>query len=260
MNVDFVPDEINGKVIAYELPDPNLVNNTIFCCDPVDDDTEKTSSNSNMALAGVAKPFGAKPARLICEYVDRPVNLVEFYQQTAYILMWYKGKLHIELNKGGFGMLRWFQEWYPDLLALLPASYNSVKGGVQLKHGYRITAQSLLQMRGLGDAYVEEYYNWIPSLRLIEELKVLGAAGKDDDLGMAFLACLMILQGDRTPPRSPTAPSTNQPTVEYVKQNGVIRLITNQQEGLTNNQTVFGDRLMPPQPGPRKKSVLFKGL
>lgn len=253
---DFVPDEINGKVIIYEYPNPNLVDYTIFTCDPAeDDDVEKTRDTSNLSLIGLAKPLGVLPARLIVEYCDRPKKLVEFYQQVAYILLWYKGKVHVETNKGGYRMLQWFEENYPELLAWLPGSYKSARGGVKLEHGYKITTERKIQMKSLGDAYVENYVHHIPSLRLIEELKVLGALGKDDDAAMAFLAGLMILQG--------TAPShysghnaTVRPNVNYSKSNGRIEK-TSPSNIQAPPDYLFGkdQKFLPQKP---QKSRLFK--
>lgn len=236
MIADFFPDELNGKIIVYEYPDPNRVNGYIFTCDPAeDDDIEKTRDTSNLSLCGLAKPYGTEPARLVLEYCDRPKKLVEFYQQVAYILIWYRSKVHIELNKGGWRMLQYFQENYPELLALLPASYNSAKGGVKMAHGYRMTPDRKVQIKGLGDAYVENYWHLIPSVRLLDELKVVGAAGKDDDLAMAFLGGLMILQGDKQPVENATTSTGPIPTVHHVKKNGKIELVTPGMGGFTTN-------------------------
>lgn len=255
MTADFVPDELNGKIIAYELPDPNRVNGYIVTCDPAeDDDVEKTRDTSNLSTAIIAKPYGTEPAKLVLEYCDRPKKLVEYYQQVAYILQWWRTPIHIELNKGGWRMLQWFQENYPELLALLPASYNSVKGGPSLKHGYRITPDRKIQMKGLGDAYVENYWQYIPSIRLIEELKVVGAAGKDDDLAMAFLAGLMILQGDKVPAQNATQSIVATPSVTHVKKNGKIYLVAPGLSSSTPNPLIPETPRLPQ----RRKSALFK--
>jgi hypothetical protein len=252
--VDFVPDEVNGKIIAYEYPDFNRINGYIATVDPAeDDDVEKTRDTSNLSTAIISKPWGGEPAKLVLEYCDRPKKLVEYYQELAYILTWWRVKLHIELNKGGWRMLQWFQEHYPQLLANLPASYNSAKGGVKLSHGYRITPDRKVQMKGLGDAYVENYVNFIPSVRLIEELKVVGAAGKDDDLAMAFLAGLMILQGDRIPAQNAMSSTTSTPSTHYEKRNGKIILVSGNSEIQTLNPSIVGGNR-----SSAKKSALFK--
>jgi hypothetical protein len=253
MIADFVPDEIEGKVIAYERPDYGRSNGYIATVDPAeDDDVVKTKDNSDLSMAIISKPYGVAPAKLVLEYSDRPKKLTEYYQQMAYILLWWRLKVHIELNKGGWRMLSWFQENYPELLALLPASYNSAKGGVTLKHGYRITPDRKVQMKGLGDAYVENYWQYIPSVKLIQQFKVLGAAGKDDDLAMAFLAGLMILQGDKVPAQSASQSTVKTPTVNYVKQNGVIRKVS------PSIQVNSPSPLLPQSSFVRpKKSILF---
>jgi hypothetical protein len=253
MIADFVPDPLNGKIIVYQQPDPNRVNGYIFTCDPAeDDDVEKTRDTSNLSLCGLTKPYGTEPALLVLEYCDRPKKLVDYYQQVAYILLWYRSKVHIELNKGGWRMLQWFQEHYPELLALLPASYNSAKGGVKMTHGYRITNERKTQLKGLGDAYVENYWSYIPSIRLLDELKVVGAAGKDDDLAMAFLGGLMILQGDPVPAQTAQQATVSTPSVHYEKKNGKITMVTPGVGSFVLNTP----QQKPPQTRP--KSALFR--
>lgn len=258
---DHVPDGLNGKVIAYELPDPNRVNGYIITVDPAeDDDVEKSKDTSNLSTSIIAKPFGLEAPKLVLEYCDRPKKLHEYYYNLALILQWYNNsKLHIELNKGGWRMLDYFQSNYPHLLALAPSGFNSAKGGVKLSHGYKITPERKIQMKGLGDAYVENYVNFIPSIRLIDELGVVGAKGKDDDLAMAFLAGLMILQGDHIPVKNANESTAHNPTVEYKKVNGVIQLVS----GPGGQVTPTPQPLLPaPQEqitGPRRgKSALFK--
>jgi hypothetical protein len=257
MIADLVPDEVHGKIIAYEQPDQNRVNGYIATVDPAEDDNvEKTRDTSNLSLSIISKPYGSEPAKLVLEYCDRPLKLNDYYQELAYILLWWRTKIHIELNKGGWRMLSWFQENYPELLALLPASYNSAKGGVKMSHGYRITPDRKTQLKGLGDAYVENYWHLIPSVRLIDELKVVGAAGKDDDLAMAFLAGLMILQGDKVPAQNTNQSTISTPSVYHEKRNGKIELVTSRPQISTITTPSLTTGL--PQSGGRSR--LFKKL
>jgi hypothetical protein len=256
MVADFVPDNLDGKIVVYEYPDPNIANSYVCCVDPVEsDDVQKSRDSSNLALAIVAKANGVLPARLVCEYVDRPKKVVEFYQQVAYILLWYRARASFEMNSGGWSMLRWFQENYPELLALLPSSYNSAKGGLSMSHGYRITPERKIQMKGLGEAYVENYWQYIPSIRLIDELKVVGAPGKDDDLAMAFLACLMILQGDRSPSKNLNESTVSIPTVHHEMRDGRIVLVSQTQKNITPSGMLQSIQQTAPK---RSKSTLFK--
>lgn len=242
---DFVPDP-NGQVIVYERPDPHRANGYCSNTDPAeDDDVEKTRDSSELASTIVSRPYGLEPPKLLVEYCDRPKKLHDYYAQWAMVLQWFNNTpLHIEMNKGGWRMLDWFTQHYPHLLALAPASANSVRGGVTLKHGVKMTQERKTQMRGLGDAYVENYVNFIPSIKLIDQFGVFGDKGKDDDLATSFLWCLAILQGDKTVAKSVADSINMNPTVNYVKQNGVIRLVTGNQQ---------------PEPV-RHKSALFRNL
>lgn len=244
---DFVPDP-NGQIIVYERPDPNRANGYCASTDPAeDDDVEKTRDSSELASTIVNRPYGLEPPKLLVEYCDRPKKLHDYYAQWAMVLQWFNNTpLHIEMNKGGWRMLDWFTQHYPHLLALAPASANSVRGGVTLKHGVKMTQERKTQMRGLGDAYVENYVNFIPSIKLIDQFGVFGDKGKDDDLATSFLWCLAILQGDKTTAQNLDASMNKNPTVNYVKVNGVIQLVT-------GNTT--------PQQNPsQNRSALFRNL
>jgi hypothetical protein len=253
---NFQLNSLEGKITAYEYPDFSRANGYIVTVDPAeDDDVVKTRDTSNLSTSIIAKPYGGEPAKLVLEYVDRPRKLVEYYQVLAWILQWWGLQAHIELNKGGWSI--WFQENYPELLALLPASYNSAKGGVKMSHGYRITPERWVQMKALGDSYVASYWAHIPSIRLIDELKVVGAAGKDDDLAMCFLAGLMILQGDRTPAKNLNQSTGSAPAYGYEKQGGVIKLVSPSIKAPSVIETEVFGHTVAQKP---KKSALFKGL
>lgn len=239
---DFVPDP-NGMIIVYEKPDHNRANGYISNCDPAEDDDLVVSKDvSELATTILAKPYGLEPPKLVVEYCDRPKKLHTFYEQTALLLSWYNNTpIHIELNKGGWRMLDWFEQYFPHLLAFTPAAANSVRGGVMMKHGVKMTAERKTQMRSLGDAYVDNYVQFIPSIKLIDQFGVFGDKGKIDDLGVSFLWCLTILQGDKVAAKNLSEAIRNNPTVNYVKQNGVIQLVSGNQ----------------PQPQNKPKSVLF---
>lgn len=241
---DFVPDP-NGEIIIYDRPDQNRVNGYCANNDPAEDDNvEKSKDTSELASTIVSKSYGLEPPKLVAEFCWRPKKLHDYYQQLALLLQWYNTPVHIELNKGGWRMLDWFTQYYPHLLALAPASANSVRGGVMLKHGVKMTSDRKIQMKGLGDAYVENYSNFIPSIKLIDQFGVFGEKGKDDDLAVSFLWCLAILQGDRTGVQQAHEAALKNPTVNYVKQNGVIQLVTGNQPVIQN----------------KPKSALFRNL
>lgn len=247
---DFVPDPVKGKMIIYEQPDPNRRNGYVGVLDPAeDDDVEKTRDTSELSIGILAKPFGLEAPRLVAEYCDRPKKLHEYYHQLALLLMWYNNmRFHIELNKGGWRALDWFEQNYPHLLGFTPASPTSVKGGMKLSRGVKMTPERKIQLKGLGDAYVENHYNIIPSIKLIDQFGVVGAKGKDDDLAISVLWGLAVLQGEKIPASTGPENSVKVPTVEYVNKGGRIQLV-----GPSGAPVSSG-----PQPIIKPKSAIFK--
>lgn len=242
--VDFVPHP-DGKVIVYERP-LGLVNGYISSCDPAEDDNvQKTRDSSNLATVVMKKAFGMEPSRMVVEYEDRPQQLDEYYEQLAMILQWYGNcKVNIELNKGGWRMLDYFENKFPFLLMFSPKSVNNARGGFQLTYGSKMTAEKKNQMIGLIDSYTENNSEWIPSTRLIEQFKVFGGKGEDDDLAIAFGWNLIVLQADKTVAQF--ADSIKQSTPQYgFKKEGdrIYRVV--------NNNVVKGTVT-------RNKSAIFK--
>lgn len=223
----FIADEANGKIIIYERPEL-IANGYIACNDPAEDDgLEKNRDNSNISTAIIAKPFGLNPPRLVAEYVDRPPLLATYYEQLALLLQWYNNtQLNVELNKGGWRLKDYFEQRWPKLLALSPKSFNSIKGGVELRTGVKMTPERKSQMLGLGDAYVENYSEMIPSIRLIEEFKVFGAEHATDDLATAFLWCLIVLQSDRRVATNVETEAAKNPNLRYETVHGVKQLVS----------------------------------
>ncbi len=241
---DFVPDP-NGQIIIYEKPDHNRANGYLSNCDPAeDDDVEKSRDSSELATTILAKPYGLEPPKLVVEYCDRPPKLHTYYEQVALLLSWYNNTpVHIELNKGGWRMLDWFEQHFPHLLAYAPASANSVRGGVVMKRGVKMTAERKTQMRSLGDAYVDDYVQFIPSIKLIDQFGVFGDKGKDDDLACSFLWDLSILQGDKIAAKNLSDAVSRNPTVNYIKHNGILQLQTGAQQLVKPNKprsAIFG--------------------
>jgi len=241
---DFVPDP-DGEIIIYEKPDHNRANGYIATVDPAeDDDVAKTKDSSDLASVILAKPFGAEPPRMVVEFCHRPPKLHVYYEQLALLLQWYNNtQVTIELNKGGWRMKDWFDQHYPHLLALVPAAADSARGGVVLKHGVKMTTDRKVQMTSLITGYVENYSEFIPSIKLIDQFGVFGEKGKDDDLGIAFGWALIMLQGDKMAAKNLADSIAKNPTVNYVKHNGRIHLVTGGQANPQKNRpksAIFG--------------------
>lgn len=194
--VDFVPNP-NGKIIIYELPDSRRINGYVAGADPADhDDVKKTRDSSNLALAILAKPFGMGAPKLVLEYVDRPEKLDAFFEQSAMALKWYNNtKVLVEDNRAR--MINYFKIKYPALLPLVPKSIATARGGSEMKHSVKMTEDRKQQAMGLIEDNVDNYSEYIPSIRLLEEFKVFGDAHSDDDLAIAYALALMMLQADK---------------------------------------------------------------
>jgi hypothetical protein len=80
-------------------------------------------------------------------------------------------------------------------------------------------------MMGLIEDYVDNYYKFIPSIKLLEQFKVFGDDHKDDDLAIAFGWCLIVMQADKVIAKSATDQTSDIPTVTLKKHNGVIQYV-----------------------------------
>jgi hypothetical protein len=196
--VDFVPNP-NGKIIVYDLPDHNRINGYVAGADPADSDEKKKKVGndvSDLALAIVAKPLGLEPPKLVLEYVDRPEKLDGFFEQSAMALKWYNNtKVLIEDNRAR--MVNYFKTNYPQLLPLVPISILTAKGGFELKRSITMTEARKQQGIGLVEDNIDHYSQFIPSIKLLEQFKVFSDLHADDDLAMAYLLALIMLQADK---------------------------------------------------------------
>lgn len=196
--VDFVPNP-DGKIIVYELPDHKRINGYVAGCDPADSDDKKKKAGkdiSDLALAILAKPFGTESPKLVLEYVDRPEKLDGFFEQSAMALKWYNNtKVLVEDNRAR--MINYFKANYPQLLPLVPASMLTVKGGFEMKNSITMTEARKQQLIGLGEDHIDHYSQFVPSIKFLEQCKVFGDLHADDDLCMAYLLALVMLQADK---------------------------------------------------------------
>lgn len=196
--VDFVPNP-QGKIIVYELPDHKRVNGYVAGADPADSDDKKKKAGkdiSDLALAILAKPFGTEPPKLVLEYVDRPEKLDSFFEQSAMALKWYNNtKALVEDNRAR--MINYFKANYPHLLPLVPASILTAKGGFEMKNSITMTEVRKQQGMGLVEDHIDHYSTFVPSIRFLEQCKVFGDLHADDDLCMAYLLALVMLQADK---------------------------------------------------------------
>lgn len=114
-----------------------------------------------------------------------------------------------------------------------------------MTYGSKMTAEKKNQMMGLIDSYTENHCEWIPSARLIEQFKVFGGKGEDDDLAVAFGWNLIVLQADKTVAQLADSIQRNVPNYGY-KRDGdrIYRMV--------NNNVFKGNSIQ------KTKSALFK--
>lgn len=226
---DFVPNP-EGKIIIYDMPDPKRLNGYVGGADPADSDDKKKKAGkdiSDLALAIVAKPYGLEPPKLVLEYVDRPEKLDFFFEQSAMALQLYNDtQALIEDNRAR--MVNYFKAHYPHLLPLVPISILTAKGGFEMKRSITMTEARKQQGYGLIEDNVDHYSESIPSIKLLEQFKVLGDLHADDDLGVAYMLALIMLQADRRGVQTLDEIAKNTIKHSYQRVQGGLRLITPQ--------------------------------
>jgi hypothetical protein len=231
---EFVPNP-NGKIIVYQRPDAQRSNGYVAGGDGADhDNVRKSRDTSNLATAILAKPFGLGAPQLVAEYVDRPQKLDEFFEQTAMLLKWYNGtKILIEDNRAR--MVNYFKEHYPEFLPLVPKSLATAAGGREQRHSLKMTEERRQQMYGLIEDNVDKYSEFIPSIRLLEEFKVIGDLHSDDDLGVAYGIALILLQADK---RTATDIYDPEKLTKLVREGGALRRYTHQKPVIAKQRLV----------------------
>lgn len=220
-----------GEVVIFELPQ-SIKDGYTATLDPAEDDhVTKSKDSSDLGFTIVARPFGLMPHRLVARYCHRPQKLEDAYRQIAMMLILYKCKLHIEMNKGGWRAYDWFTLHFPELLALGVKAANNLRSGVELKHGVKMNTDKKLQMEGLLNQYIDNYclpmpdieYSGIPDEKLLEQFGVFGAAGQDDDLAVSFGWNLIIQQADKKVAQRANENLDNVPKYRLERVNGVLR-------------------------------------
>ncbi len=229
----------NGHAVMYELPRTDVKDFATACLDPAEDDNvKKTKDSSDLGFSIVGRPFGLLPQRLLYEYCHRPQKLEEAYIQIALACKIYNVKLHIEMNKGGWRAYDWFVANYPELLALPPVAANSIKNGVESKYGLRMTVTSKMQMEGLLNQHLDntclpdESIGWkgIKSKRFLEQCKVFGGKGKDDDLAVSVGWNLIVQQGDNKVAKTLSAQEEIHTRPHFSVKNGILIRVNQKNE------------------------------
>jgi hypothetical protein len=187
-NVKFIPAKF-GPVIIYEDPSDNPNDTYIGGVDPADHDNV-TNTTSDLSLHILKESDGLSPARLVCEYVDRPNNLTEYYNQGICIAIYYNDcKLLIEDNR--YRMISHFEYMgFKSLLHYSPPTLNRLFKTKPTKLGVRMSNDVKTYMEGIIDEYLENSTEDIPSIQLIQEFMEYGS--RNTDRVMSFGIALML--------------------------------------------------------------------
>ena len=188
--VNWIPDP-QGKAVIYEQPQAGVDGLYFGGCDPADhNDTFDEVSDLSMHI--MKKRHGTSPPMVVFEYVDRPADVTDYYEQAMMAAIYYNNaKILIEKNR--YGMVKhWENSEFKHLLARTPKDVMRVRGQRQMSYGVTMTPSNKMYLKGLIAKYIEDYWEFIPSYELLEEFPYFGA--RNTDRAMSFGIALMLLE------------------------------------------------------------------
>lgn len=193
---DFYPDPSTGQIIIYEMPSGRKGGYVAAHDSAEGDDVEKTRDTSFPATTIMSRPLGLVAPKIVAKFCDRPAKLDKYFEQLALLLIFYGCQLDIELNKGGWRMLKWFEMFHPELLALAPLDPTNLKLGIKPKVGVKMTTITRPQMMSALDEYLENHLDSVPDIQFLEHCLVFGSEHRDDDLAVSVGWNLLRLQSN----------------------------------------------------------------
>ncbi len=222
--IEFISDR-TGHCIIYEQPKPHKRGGYIAGCDPADID-DVHGEVSDLSTYIVATQEGLSQPRIVFEYTDRPRELNRYYDQVAMALRYYNDcKVLIERQKGG-RMISYINDLgYKYLLMTQPQEVQRLVAGRSNSIGVHMNQFALEYGRGVTTEYIDDNYELIPSIPLIEECLAFGT--KNTDKAMAFLITMIALKEINKPYLKNKLTLNNKlPSFKYQKGlDGSIRLV-----------------------------------
>lgn len=213
-DVSFVASA-NGKCIIYEEPESNGI--YLAGCDPADHD-DALSDASDLSLHVVKKQDGQVGPKVVLEYVDRPNNLIDYYNQAYYALLYYnKCKCLVEKNR--FRMISHFtsNNWQ-SVLATPPQGLTRMFAVRSNVIGIHMNDDVKNYMKGIISDYIDYYSELIPSKELLQEFIDFGA--KNTDRVFSFGLALILLKEDKR--KTDKSKVKRVPSYKYRLENGRI--------------------------------------
>lgn len=216
--VMWIPDA-RGKVIIYEQPHQGVDGLYVAGCDPADHD-EVFDEASDLSMFILKRQRGTEPPKIVCEYTDRPSDVIEYYEQALMALIYFSNaKVLIERNR--YMMIKHFDTMgYKYMMARTPSTVNRIFGTKTNTLGIQMTPAAKEYLKGLIAEYVEDYCGFIPSRALLEEFLYFGA--RNTDKAMAFGIALIYLQDYKNPAYTKAERVSRTPHFGFVNNNGRI--------------------------------------
>lgn len=221
--VMFEQDPINGKVIMYENRIKGLKNGYNAGCDPADHD-DVTKEASDLSLLIRRKQHGTKPPQVVLDYTDRPQKINDYFIQALLALQYYNNtKVLIERNR--FGMIAYFQDrGFKHLLSTSPRGIMTLINGRPANTiGVNTNEAVKMYIEAVISEEIEEYWEYVPSMELLEECIRWGA--ENTDRVMAWGMCLMQAKEDLQKTTANNSLTNQLRMTRYVRENGVIHRV-----------------------------------
>lgn len=222
-NVRFIPEKF-GPIIIYE--DPNPLDSYIGGVDPADHD-DATNDTSDLSTHIFKEGDGLEPDKIVCEYVDRPKNLSEYYNQVIALCMYYnKCRLLIENNR--YRMISHMDNLgYKNLLYYTPPAITRLIKSRPSTLGIKMTRDVKEFMEGAIEDYLMDFTEYIPSKDLLIELLEYGS--RNTDRVMSFGISLMLLRSRKkmSKKRKTSSKVTKAPDYSFVRTPSGIKRVSN---------------------------------
>lgn len=193
--VEFKPDTDGKSKIRFWPEDGN--NDDISGCDPYTQEKSITSSScgANYIYRVTSGNHMYDGDKICLEYFDRPEKIKTFCEQTLLQILFYGTTLNFEANQSAELVSFYEVKKAEHLLDLRPQSYDAVKdteSKASNKYGRSINVATKPLLVSSLASYVDEYYENLWSLGLINELKFFGSVNTDRAmaLGIARLKAL----------------------------------------------------------------------
>lgn len=187
--VQWVPDP-QGKCIIYEQPKKGVDGLYLGGCDPADHN-DTFDEVSDLCMYILKRQEGTDPARVVFEYLDRPADVTDYYDQAMMAAMYYNCKILIEKNRYGM-MKHWQDSEHRNLIARTPKTISRMKGQRDMSYGITMTVPNKKYLKEVVAEYIEHFYEFIPSYDLLAEFPYYGA--RNTDRVMSFGIALILLQ------------------------------------------------------------------